>query len=860
MNLKKTFVIFLLLLFVPFFLGAQTSPEEFLGHKVGADRKLADYNQIQAYFQKLDQESGKIKVLTIGKTTLGKPMIMAVITSEKNMDNLDTYRQITKKLSNARDLSPEEAKKLAKEGKVIVLISCTLHAEEIGGSQEAMEFAYRLVTGKTPFDADKVLDEAIVLLIPTANPDGQQMVTDWYRKHLGTKYEGGEMPWLFHHYAGHDNNRDGIAINLAETRAVSKVLHHDWFPQIYDDKHQMGSTGARCFVPPFIDPADPNIHPLLFSGIDLFGANMAYDLQKEGLKGVEHARNYASAWFKGALTGTAMVHNTIAVFSEVASAKVATPIYIDPNEIPESYYQKSLTFPDPWPGGWWRLSDIVDYELINSFSLVETAFHNKEDLLYNFYKMGKDSIEKGEKGGPFAFIIPQKQSDYPTTLRMLDILMFGGAEIHQARDSFVADGKAYPAGSFVSLMSQPYRPYVINILEKRKYPSGVPSRLQDNASHTLPLQMGVSFDRIENPFDAELDKLEQVPYPTVVPPSSSPYIVLDSRVNASYSVVISLLGEKAEIYRTKDIIKEKEFQAPAGSFIIINTPQVQKAIPGLLEKWHLTAYGLEDITDIPKAPLKNHRVGLYQSWRANMDEGWTRYIFDDFRIPYTTLHNEDFKASKIKKVDLKEKFDVIIFADENAEIIKSGIPSPTSPSYARSFGAFPPEYEGGIGDEGIEALRAFVEQGGVLVTLNNACRLSLKEFRVPARDVLEGVAEAKFFCPTSLLKIKVDNTSPIGYGMPSEAAAMFNQSLAFNTWLPSTGDWEEKVVASYPEENILLRGWILGEDLIARRAAVIDAKYKKGHIILIGFRCQHRAQTHGTYKFLLNALLYPEID
>ena len=870
MDLRKTLVGFILLLLVPFFLGAQTSPEEFLGHKVGADRKLADYNQIQAYFQKLDQESGKIKVFNIGKTTLGKPMIMVAITSEKNMAELDKYRQISKKLSRARGLSPEDAKQLAQEGKVIVLITCTLHATEIGGSQESMEFAHRMVTGNTPFDADKVLDEVIVLVVPAANPDGQQMVVDWYRKHLGTKYEGGPMPWLYHHYAGHDNNRDYMT-SLTETRAVSRVLHHDWFPQVYDDKHQTSSMGVRCFVPPFIDPADPSIHPILYSGIDLVGANMAYDLQKKGLKGVVHGRNYASAWYKGAHTGIGMVHNVVTVFTEMARIKVATPIHIDATEISGrgpgrmgDLSTKSLTYPDPWPGGWWGLGDIVEYELTTSLSLVETAFHHKEDFLYNSYQMGKDFIEMGQKGDPFAFIIPQEQADYPTTHRMLEILMFGNAEIHQAREDFVADGRAYPAGSFVVLMSQPYRPYIIAYLEERKYSDiHIAPQLRDNAAHTLPLQMGVSFYRIKNPFETKLDKLESIPYPTVTTPAPLPYIVLDSRVNRSYSVVFSLLGEKAEVYRTKDVIKGKEFKAAAGSFIIKNTPQVQKVLPALLEKWHLTAHGIEDIADIPKASLKNPRVGIYQSWRSSMDEGWTRYVFDDFEIPFTTLHNKDFKASSRKKVDLKAKFDVIVFADEDPEIIKTGVSTESSRYSPTEADALPPEYQGGIGNEGMEALKTFVQQGGVLVTLNDACRLVLREFGVPARNVLEGVPESKFFCPKSLLKIKVDNTSPIGYGMPDEAAAMFGgdfENLAFNTWLPSSGDWERTIVASYPEDNILLRGGLIGENLIARTSAVIDAKYMKGHIILIGILCQHRSQTHGTYKFLFNSLLYPQMN
>jgi len=278
-----------------------------------------------------------------------------------------------------------------------------------------------------------------------------------------------------------------------------------------------------------------------------------------------------------------------------------------------------------------------------------------------------------------------------------------------------------------------------------------------------------------------------------------------------------------------------------------------------LDKWHLTAAGLENIADIPKAPVKNPRVGIYQSWRSNMDEGWTRFVFDDFQIPYVTLGNDDFKAVKPNQVNLNNKFEVIIFADENADMIKSGRSGAGPGSIGRSMDAFPPEYEGGIGEEGVAALKAFVDQGGILVLLNNACRLALREFRVPARDVLEGVPETRFFCPKSLLKINVDNSSPIGYGLPAEAAAMFYQSLAFETRLPSTSDWAQKIVASYSEDNIVLRGGILGEDLIARKAAVIDAKINKGHIILIGFLSQHRGQTHGTYKFLLNALLYPQI-
>jgi len=864
--MKKKLVTFssLILFLLPFLLTAQTSPDEFLGHKVGADRKLADYDQIKAYFEKLDQESPKLKVLNIGSSTLKKPIIMAVITSEENMAKLDLYREITKKLRNARTLTPEDAKKLAKQGKVILLITCNIHSTEIGSSQMAMEFAYKLVIGDTPFEADKVLDEVIVLLAPSINPDGQKMITDWYRKYVGTKYEGGRMPWLYHPYAGHDNNRDWFMFNLSETKAVTKILYHDWIPQIHIDEHQMGSTGARLFVPPFMDPPVPSVHPLVWRGVALCGMNMAYDLQKNNFKGVVHDRSF-TGWWIGACDDTSWLHNSIGLLSEMASVKIATPIYIDPTEIPKSYYEKRIKFPDPWPGGWWKLRDIVDYELVLSLSLVKTAYLHKEDFLYNFYKMCKDSIEEGKKGHPFAFVISKKQNDYLTTLRMLDILMFGGVEIHQAKENFIADGKVYPAGSFVILMSQPYKPYAQALLEKQKYPDlrqyseGPLIPPYDNAGWTLPLQMGVTCDQINNLFETKLEKLDIVPYPVVTPPQeTSSYIVLDSRLNSSYSIIFSLFKEKTEIFRSKDVIKGKGFKAAPGSFIIKNTPQVQKALPVLLEKCHVTAYELDKIENISKVPLKKHRIGLYQSWRSSMDEGWTRCVFDDLEIPYTTLHNKDFKGTKKKKANLKAKYDVIVFADEDPDVIKLGKPSPTS-RWARYFTPLPPEYEGGIGKEGIEALKTFVEQGGILVTLNNACRLVLKEFKAPVRNAIEKVDRTKFFCPTSILKVKVDNKSPIGYGMPSEAAVIFARSLAMSTWIPF-GDWNRKVVASFPEEDILLSGWLLGEKEIARRAAVVDTKYKKGRIILIGIRCQHRAQSHGTYKFLLNALLYPEIN
>jgi hypothetical protein len=333
--MKKPALAAILVFLVPFLCLAQTHPRDFLGHEVGADKKLADYSQIMDYFKKLEAESPRLKLLTIGETTLKKPMIMAVITAEKNMADLARYTEITHKLRSARDLSPEQARSLAGEGKAILLFTCSQHSSEIAASQMSMELAYDLVTGNTEFDSDKILEDVIVLIVPTSNPDGHQMVTEWYRKNLDTKYKDARMPWLYHHYAGHDNNRDWFMFNLKETRAVNQVLYHDWIPQVHIDEHQMGSTGARLFIPPFMDPPIPNVHPLVWRGIALLGTSMAYDLQKHDFKGVVYGRSF-TGWWIGACDDTSWLHNSIGILSEMASVNTATPIYLDPTELPDA--------------------------------------------------------------------------------------------------------------------------------------------------------------------------------------------------------------------------------------------------------------------------------------------------------------------------------------------------------------------------------------------------------------------------------------------------------------------------------------------------------------------------------------------
>lgn len=850
--ISQTFLLGLLMCGV---VAAQTPPEAFLGHEVGADRKLADYSQIESYLRKLSQESPRVRIVDIGQTTLKKPMIMAVITAERNMARLDRYREIARQLRDARALTPQLAADLAREGKVILAIGCNIHSTEIASSQMAMELAYKLAAGRTPFDAEKVLGEVIVLLIPSVNPDGQQMVTEWYRKYVGTPFEGGRMPWLYHHYAGHDNNRDFYMFNLPETRAVGRVLYHEWLPQIFIDEHQMGSNGARLFVSPYNDPTLPDVHPLVWRSIALMGSNMMFDLERAGFKGVVSGEGY-TGWWTGGEDEVSWPHNIVSFLTEAASVKVATPIYLEPNELGRRFTEPRMQFPHPWPGGWWRLRDIVNYELTFNFSAIKTAFDRKEDFLNTFYLMNKDSIEGDRSKG--AFIISARQHDPLTMFKMLDVMALGGLELHQADESFNADGIVYPAGSFVVRLDQPYRPYAMTLLAKQKYPDmrqyegGPPIPPYDNAAWTLPMLMGVETRLTDTPIPARLRKVGDIPYPVgTMPPGRPARFVLDASLNASFAMALAILRAQGSVSRTTRPLDVAGRTVPTGSFVVANDPAVDRVLPTLTKTWRVSPLPLDADQRIETIPLKHPRIGLYQSYQSSMDEGWTRFLLDDLQIPFVTLKNKDIQAG------VQGRIDVLILASEDPDIIVNGRP-PAGSARERAQGSMPPEFEGGIGKDGVEAIRAFVRGGGVLVTLNEACRFAFRELGVPASDALQGVERTKFFLPNSLVRIQVNPESPLGYGMPRSAAAMFASSVVMDTWLPAAGDMGRQVVASYPAEDILLSGWLIGGERMAGKVAVLDVQQGKGRIALIGFRSQYRGQSHGTYKFLLNALVYPQ--
>ena len=840
------------------FIQSQTlkSPEQFLGFKVGSDYKLADYGTITNYFKYLAENSNKIKFEIIGKTTLGKDMFMAVISSEKNIKDIEKYREIIKQLSDPRKLEDEKARTLAKEGKVVVLVTCNIHSTEIASSQMSMEFAYELVNGTAPEKSLKALDDVIFILMPSINPDGTNMVVDWYNKYLGTEYEGSPLPYLYHSYAGHDNNRDWFMFNLVETRNVINVAYKEWKPQIWLDEHQMGSTGARLFVVPYKDPINPNVHPMIWQWQKVIGALTTLRLEEENKTGViDHA--YFEGWWEGPASDCGLWHNQISLLSEMASCNIASPVYIDPSEVKATEglttYDIRTNYPHPWRGGWWKLRDIVDYELSLTYSLLETSAQYKDELLYNYYLMAKAAIEDGSKGNPFAIIIPKDQNDPVTTSKMIEVLQMGEVEVQYSDQEFKIDNSIYPANSYIIYLAQPNGKYVKDLFEEQRYPDLRTSKKEDPitpydvAGWTLPYLMGVKFYTVNSPFQIQSHLITSPQYNDAkVIGSGGKYFIAQSGPNVNSTLINRLQKENIPVFWTiqKQTIDGLIFNE--GSVIIPADKISSSKLNGLITDLHLQLFSVSDVDKNMIKELKKVRVGLYNSYSANMDEGWTRLLLENYEFDFIQMFNKDFKEK-----NLKQKFDVIIIPDMDPEVIKTGKYGGEYKSYNRPK---PKEYEGGIEKEGVDNLKKFIEEdGGRLIVLGNACNFAIDDLELRVRNSIKNLKSNEFYCPGSLISLNVDNTNPIGYGMESNFIGYQDNNIAFETSVPF-GQFDRNIVVRYPDKDILKSGFLLGEDNLYRKAALVDVKQKAGHVILMGFKVQNRHQTFGTFKLLFNSI------
>jgi hypothetical protein len=760
------------------------TPLSVLGWEPCADYKLATYEQIEAYFRQVAASApGRVRIVEMGKTVEGRGQILAVVSSEANLQQLDRYRGVSHRLALPSGLTDESARALAQEGKSVVWVDFGLHSSEVAHGQTAPLLLFKVVTEDSS-EMRAIRDNVILLLVANMNPDGTDIVASWYRENLGKPWEN-RTPELWHKYVGHDDNRDWYMFTQPETRNSARLLY-DWFPQIVYNQHQAGPYPSRIFVPPFDDPMNPNIPPLVMRGVNLVGDAMTRRLDQEGKRGAVSRIGF-DAWWNGGMRTAPYFHNMIGILTETSHAS-ATPATYDPRTFPKffpgttvSTSEPSAFYPSPYRGGEWHLRDSCDYMVTTSMAALDIAAKRREEFLYDSYQMGRDAIRANANE---TFIVSADQWDPPTAAKMINTLRLGAVQVEQATAAFTAGGRSYPSGSFVIRGAQPFEPYVRDLLtpqvypDMRMYPGGPPKRPYDITGWTLNLQMGVQVDRVMervNVATASVD-VAAVPAPT-----------LDAHRN--------------------------------DAFIAMN--RMLKA--GTPVRW-------ADHT-LTRAP----RVGVYHAWGGNMDEGWTRWVLEQFEFPFTSVFDRDVRAG-----NLRARFDVILLPDATYDQMLHGMPS----------GSLPDAYTGGMTAAGMQNLKAFVEAGGTLVGMDRAADLPLHVFDLPIRNVTAQVGDADFYVPGSILRIDVDPASPVAYGMPREAAAFFINSPAFDVQ-PRDGI---DVVARYPSSNLLLSGWLLGERVLANRAAVVHARVGNGHVVLLGFRTEHRGQPHGTFKLLFNAI------
>ncbi|MCS7316034.1 MAG: M14 family metallopeptidase [Bryobacterales bacterium] len=793
------------------------SPREHFGFDPGDDYKLADYGQLVGYFRKLAAASDRIKVIEFGRSSMGRPMILAVISDAENLARLERYREISRRLALG-EAGEEEARKLAAEGRAIVWIDSGMHATETAPSQHAPHLAFRMVTGEDE-ETRRIRRNVILLQIPCLNPDGLDMVAEWYRRNVGTPHENARLPWLYQKYAGHDNNRDYFMFNLEETRHAGRLLFEEWFPQIVYNQHQSPPFPARIFVPPHSEPLNPNIPAAVAEGVTLIGAAMRERFARENKPGVISYLNF-DGWWNGGLRTAPLFHNMHGIMTETAGYAYATPRTYEASEFPERFAngiptrEPSIFYPRPWLGGRWTLRDAIEYMLTADFAVLDYAARHSRELLEKAWQMAREAIEAGRKGKPYAYVVPAEQWDRSSALAMLERLRRGGVRILRARSAFQAGGKSFGAGSWVLPAAQPFRAYLVDLMEPQRYPElragdGAARRPYDVAGWTMPLSMGVKVERIEEPFEADLEEARE--------PTSSAES-LDYRENAAFLTLARMLERGQRIYRRAT----GEFtSAPAGA------------------AWE----------------LRRPRVALYEPWTANMDTGWTQWLLDTYRVPYELVHNED-----VQRGDLRRRFDLLILASQSPASILHGVRYGEAPPGSREGrgelrAVQRPEYTGGIGVRGLAALEEFTREGGWLVGFDAAAALPVEYFPLPLSNAVRPGAGG-FQCPGSLLRITVDTAHPLAFGMPEETVAFVTGGQAWDVTLLepyNRGDREVRVVARYARERLLASGWVANERQVLGKAALVEARYGRGRVVIFGFRPQFRGQTFGTFKFVLNA-------
>jgi hypothetical protein len=740
------------------------TPESILGFKPGADKHLPSWKQIADYFTALDKASPRVSVRTIGKTVLGRPFIVAIIADSSTLANLEHFRQVQRKLMDPRLQAAGERERLLAEGKNVILVTSAIHSTESGGFTTPLVLADRLARAADP-EAKAILANTIILMVPSQNPDGVDIVGDYYRSTIGTPMEGREPPTLYHYYVGHDDNRDWYAFTQPETRATVDSLYSLWDPQIVNDIHQQGSNTSRIFIPPYMDPVEPNIDPILTAATNGLGMNMVWRMTNQGFTGIASNATY-DQWSPA--RQYSLYHRGARLLTETASARLASPIDITFEQLGtgRGYDARvvSWNYPSLWTGGHWTYGDIVRYQVAASWALFLDAAQNRRAWLEGYAAMADRALGAqpawGRDAWPSAIVIPKTQPDTQALHRLIWTLQHGQVEVREATAPVTVDNKSYPAGSYVILTRQPFGGYAKTLLERQhypdlfEYPGGPPKRPYDVTAHTLPLLFGVD--------------------------------------------VAHVMGA-----------------APATGPVIKNLP--------------------DQVYTSPLSGKAVKRIAVYRpSTNEPIDEGWTRWVLDTYKIPFTTITEKDLAQP------LNDRIDAIIFSEGTFGGGRGG-------RGGRGGGG------GAANAADAAAIETFVRNGGTVLAFNGVSSAMIDALKLPVKNVLAGVPNTEFYAPGSILGVDLKRDHPLAKQFVATVPAVwFENSPAFEISDPS----QATAVATYQTSgNPLLSGWLLGGSKLNGKAALVDAKLGRGHVVLYGFRPQYRGQPNSTYPLIWGALL-----
>ncbi|GHS91491.1 peptidase [Bacteroidia bacterium] len=919
--------IFVLTTFISVNVSAATQPKskisepKFGEYTIGDDYFLANYTQLIQYWETLEKESDRIKLVDFGTTPEGRTMKLAIITSGENHKNLKRYQDISVRLAKAEGLNDEEAKALAVEGKAVVWIDGGLHATETINSSALFTTAYDLLS-RDDTETLRILDNVILLLVP-ANPDGMDLVSDWYMKESDPKKRNMSIPRLYQKYVGHDNNRDSYIANLAETEAINRQMYIEWIPQIMYNQHQTGPAGTVLFFSPFRDPFNYNQDPLVPIGIDLVSAAVHNRFLAEGKPGavMRNAANY-STWFNGGDRTTVGFHNQIGLMHEIIGSPTPINIPLIPSTLLPGGNQ-------PFPIGpqqEWHQRQSIDYVISADRAILDIAAKMREDFLYRIYLAGKNSIKRGnqdywtltpkhitkletayandrkqqrrdtsevqspfgrfgrgagipvkfyddlktpETRDPRGYILPSDQVDFLTATKFINALQKAGVDVHRATKDFTVAGKTYPAGSYVVKAAQAFRPHLRDMFEPQdhpddlQYPGGPPRPPYDVAGYTLAFQMGVQFDRILDGFDGPFEKIDGLLTPPAgkIQGSGNSGYLLSHQVNDAFVGTTRLLADGEEIYWLTAPFTANGKTYPEGTIYIPSKSSTRAHLQALADKVGLSFDAISSKPQKDALKIRPVKVALWDRYGGSMDSGWIRWLFEQaFPFPFDVIYPQAIDAGNLKK-----KYDVIIFP---GGAIPAYRPDANFQNFRQpDYSNVPDEYKDRTGnitaDKTIPQLKKFVEDGGVLLAIGSSSELGY-HLGLPIINALaeikpDGSTERfprdKFYLPGSVLRVKVDNTTPVAYGVPEDLDLMYNNNPVFHL-LPEANQQGVNSVAWFSNAEPLRSGWAWGQHYLNGGTAIVEATLGKGKVFLFGPEITFRAQPHASFKFLFNGIYY----